>query len=360
LTIRFGIVGCGLIADFHARAIADTRGAKLVGCTSRSEESSARFAKKHKIPAYPDIDALLAENSVDAISVCTPSGAHHEPAMRAIRAGKHVVVEKPLEISLARCDQMIAAADKKGVVLSTIFQSRFHDSARTLKRAVEQLRFGPLILADGYVKWYRSQEYYNDSAWKGTWALDGGGALMNQAIHCVDLLLWLVGPVESVTAQASTRGHEDIEVEDVLVATMRFAHGAIGVLEATTCAYPGMLKRVEISGTQGSATLEEESIVRWDFAKTKTSDAAIRGDVSSKSQGGGASHPAAISHQGHARQYQDIVKAIKNGDSPLIDGHEARQSVELVLAIYQAARTGRSVTLPLKRDPKLTNKPFPG
>lgn len=360
MSIGFGIIGCGLIADFHAQAIQATRGAKLRGCVSRSRSSAERLAKKYKVRAYGDIDELLDDETIDAVAICTPSGAHFNPAMRAIQRGKHVVVEKPLEVSLLRCDQLISAAEKQGVVLSTIFQSRFHDSARTLKKAMDQERLGPLILADGYVKWYRSQAYYTDSCWKGTWELDGGGALMNQAIHCVDLLLWLAGPVETVTAQAATRGHDDIEVEDVLVATMRFAHGALGILEATTSAYPGTLKRLEISGTQGSITLEEETITRWDFLKPRSGDLAIREQAVETQHGGGASDPAAISFLGHARQYQDIVKAIKSGDAPLIDGHEARQSVELVLAIYQAARTGRSVALPLKRDPKRNRNPFPG
>ncbi len=361
MTIRFGVVGCGLIADFHARALAETRGAKLVGCASRSRETADTFAKRHGVLAYPSIEHLMADKSIDAVCICTPSGKHFEPAMEAIREGKHVIIEKPLEISLRRCDQLIAAAERQGVVLSTVFQSRFHESSRLLKQAIEQQRFGHMVLADAYVKWFRPQTYYDESAWKGTWALDGGGALMNQAIHCVDLLLWLAGPVETVTAQAATRAHDDIEVEDVLVATLRFSHGALGVIEATTGAFPGTYKRIEIAGTQGSATLDEESITQWKFAKPRALDATLLKSKSLKTKtGGGAANPAAIGHHGHARQFADVVQAIRKGSSPLIDGHEARRSVEVTLAIYQAAQTGRTISLPLARDPKLTHQPFPG
>ena len=219
---------------------------------------------------------------------------------------------------------------------------------------MDQGRFGRLTLGDAIVKWYRTQEYYDSGAWRGTWQFDGGGALMNQAIHSVDLLLWLMGPVVEVRAMTGLLAHQRIAVEDVALATVAFANGALGVIEASTAVYPGYLKRIEIHGSQGSAMMEEEDIVKWDFAKPAKRDAAIhRAMASRKSGGGGASDPKAIGHHGHARQFQDVLGAIKKGTRPLVDGPEGRRSVELILAIYKAAETGRAVRLPLSADPVL-------
>jgi UDP-N-acetyl-2-amino-2-deoxyglucuronate dehydrogenase len=272
----FGIVGCGMIANFHARAIADLRGAALVGCYSRRAEQAEKFAAEHGCQSHATLEAMLADPSIHLVTICTPSGAHLEPALAAARAGKHVIVEKPLEITLKRCDKMIDACAKRGVTLATIFPSRFHRSAGLLKQAAEAGRFGTITLAEAYVKWYRSQAYYDSGAWRGSWELDGGGALMNQAIHSIDLLSWLIGPVREIRAQTATLAHERIAVEDTAVATLQFASGALGVIEASTAAFPGYLKRVEIHGSTGSAAMEEEDIVAWDFAKPLRGDAAIK------------------------------------------------------------------------------------
>ena len=297
---------------------------------------------------------MLADPAVEVVTIGTPSGAHLEPAVAAARAGKHVIVEKPLEITLRRCDQIIEACQKAGVTLSTIFPSRFHDSSVELRRAMDQGRFGRLTVGDAIVKWYRTQAYYDSGAWRGTWQFDGGGALMNQAIHSVDLLLWLMGPVVDVRARTGLLAHERIAVEDVALATVGFANGALGVIEASTAIYPGYLKRIEIHGSQGSAMTEEEDIVKWDFAKPMKRDAAIhRAMANRRSGGGGAADPKAIGHHGHTRQFQDVLSAIKKGTKPLVDGPEGRRSVELILAIYKAAETGKAVTLPLPADPVL-------
>jgi predicted dehydrogenase len=204
------------------------------------------------------------------------------------------------------------------------------------------------------VKWYRPQSYYDSGAWRSTWELDGGGALMNQAVHSVDLLTWLMGPVSEIRAQTATLAHERIAVEDTAMATLRFANGALGVIEASTAIYPGYLKRIEIHGSTGSAVMEEEDIVKWDFAKSDRRDAAIRAQMAkSKSTGGGASDPTAIGHHGHTKQFRDVVEAIRKGRRPAIDGHEGRRSVEIILAIYKAAETGRAIQLPLAADPTL-------
>lgn len=348
----FGIIGCGMISNFHAKAIADIRGAKVAACFDMFPASAQRLAQATGCRPYDDLKKMLADPEVDVVTICTPSGAHMEPAIQAARAGKHVIVEKPLEVTLKRCDKIIDACEKAGVTLSTIFPSRFHESSQLIKKAVDRGRFGRLTVGDSYVKWFRTQEYYDSGAWRGTWKLDGGGALMNQAIHSVDLLVWLMGPVAEVSAYTATLAHERIEVEDVAMATLRFANGALGVIEATTAAYPGALKRIELHGSEGSAVLEEEDITMWEFARPTSADKTLLERMQGKTKtGGGAADPAAIGHHGHAQLFKDVLNAIKKGQRPLIDGTEGRRSVEVILAIYKSAQSGRPVKLPLKSDP---------
>ncbi len=355
MAIGFGIVGCGMIANFHARAIADIRGAKLVGAYSRRIESANEFVTEHSGTAYDSLQDMLENPEIDVITICTPSGAHMEPAVAAANAKKHVIVEKPLEITLKRCDAIIAACKKNRVKLFTIFPSRFHKSSQLLKKAIDQGKFGRLTVGDAYVKWFRTQEYYDSGAWRGTWGLDGGGALMNQAIHNVDLLTWLMGPVVEITAQADMLAHKRIEVEDVVVATLRFANGALGVIEATTAAFPGALKKIEIHGSAGSAAIEEEDIIAWEFAKMTRADRALVEKMSGTTQtGGGAADPAAIGHHAHAALFRDAIRTIQGKASNSIDGREGRRSVEIILAIYKAAASGKAVQLPLPKDPVLS------
>ena len=269
-------------------------------------------------------------------------------------AGKHVVVEKPLEITTERCDLIIKACERAGVRLAVTFQSRFHRSSLLMKEAVDAGRFGKITLGDAYVKWYRSQEYYDSGAWRGTWDLDGGGALMNQAIHSVDLLVWLMGPVAEISAMTDTATHQRIEVEDVAVANLRFESGALGVIEATTTAYPGQLKRIEISGSHGTAVLEEEDIKQWEFADESPEDETLRREMAGQTKtGGGAADPAAIGHQGHTALFEEFVAAIQENRPSKLDGHEGRRSVEVIRAIYQSAKTGQRVKLPLEESADL-------
>jgi predicted dehydrogenase len=351
----FGIVGCGMIAHFHARAIGDVRGAKLVAVhTSKPEHGRSVAALAGGCEIYTDLNAMLARDDLHVVTICTPSGAHLEPALAAAKAGKHVVVEKPLEITLRRCDAVVRACDKAGVKLATIFPSRFSPANQALKAAVDEGKFGRLTLGDTYVKWWRSQEYYDSGGWRGTWDLDGGGALMNQAIHNVDLLYWLMGPVGEITAFTDTLAHKRIAVEDTAVACLRFENGALGVIEATTSAHPGLLKRVELHGDHGSAIVEQDDVLLWQFEPDTARDRAIRRKFQRRvGGGGGASDPKAISHRGHTEQLRDFLHALKTGCEPLVDGREGRKSVEIVLAMYKSAETGRAVTLPLKGEPQL-------
>ena len=342
---KFGIIGCGMISRFHARAIRSL-GAELVACYDQFPAASEKLAEEFGCKAYQDFNAFLADPEIQIVTIGTPSGAHLEPAVAAAKAGKHVIVEKPLEVTTERCDEIIDACEKAGVTLSTVFPSRFHQSSQQLKKAIESGRFGKLTLGDAIVKWYRTQQYYDSGVWRGTWKLDGGGALMNQAIHSVDLLVWLMGDVVEVSALTGLVAHENIEVEDVAVASLRFKNGALGLLEATTAAYPGYLKRIETSGSKGTAVIEEEDIIKWDFKESREEDAAIRESMANRlSGGGGASDPKAINFEAHARQFADVLAAIEEGRKPAIDGYEGRKSVEVICAVYESARKGAVVKL---------------
>ncbi len=352
-SVGFGIVGCGMIANFHAEAIKHMRNAKVVACFDTRAESAERFAAANPgVKPYTDYAAMLKDPAVQIVTICTPSGAHRDPAVQAANAGKHVVVEKPMEITLKRCDDILNACRKNGVQLCPIFPSRFSPANLALKDAIEEGRFGKLTLGDTYVKWWRTQQYYDQGGWRGTWALDGGGSYMNQAIHNVDLLYWFMGDVAEICGVTSTIAHERIEVEDVGVAALKFKNGALGVIEATTAAWPGLLKKTEIHGTDGSVIVEQDDVLLWQFAKTKAKDKAILEKFSRKVGGtGGASDPKAISYVGHMEQLKDFVKAVDAGRTPKITGDEGRKAVELILAIYQSTWTGKRVTLPLAKDP---------
>jgi predicted dehydrogenase len=346
--IGFAIAGCGMIARFHARALAEVPDARLTALVSRSEAGARGMAEEMGLSCAlaTDLNAVLTRPDVQAVIITTPSGAHLEPALAAARAGKHVVVEKPLEITSARCDQIIRECDRHGVKLCTIFPSRFGDANRTLKSAVEAGRFGRLTLGETTCKWWRPQSYYDEGGWKGTRALDGGGALMNQAIHNVDLLLWLMGDVTHISGFTAMLAHERIEVEDTAVACLRFANGALGVIQATTSVHPGLPKTIAIHGDHGTVVIEQDDVLRWELTPETPEDRAIKDRFAVKTgASGGSSNPAAISHVGHARQLTDFVRAIQTNTQPLVDGREGRRAVAVIEAIYQSAANGRTVTL---------------
>jgi predicted dehydrogenase len=342
------IVGCGMIARFHARALAEVPGARLVALVSRNAANARSLAEALNLGCdiATDLAPVLVRKDVDIVIVTTPSGAHLEPAVAAAEAGKHVVVEKPLEVTLERCDRIIEACDRNRVKLCTIFPSRFGDANQALKAAVDAGRFGRLTLGETTCKWWRPQSYYDEGGWKGTRALDGGGALMNQAIHNVDLLSWLMGPVTHISGFTATLAHERIEVEDTAVACLRFASGALGVIQATTSVHPGLPKTVAVHGDRGTVVIEQDDVLRWDLTPETPEDRAVKERFAQRTgASGGSSNPAAISHVGHARQLADFVRAIETGTAPRVDGREGRKAVEIILGIYRSAATGCTVAL---------------
>jgi UDP-N-acetyl-2-amino-2-deoxyglucuronate dehydrogenase len=342
--LGFGIVGVGMIADFHARAIAEVPGARLLGVATRNQENASAFAEKHRVPfATTKLEELVARPEIHVVCITTPSGAHLEPALAAIRAGKHVIIEKPLEITTGRADEILRAAELKGVRVVPIFQARFGEGARKLKAALDAGRFGRLVLASAYVKWHRSAEYYR--GWKGTRALDGGGACMNQGIHAIDLLQWFAGMPAEIFAWTTRRVHTGIEVEDTASATLRYANGALGTIEASTALWPGWQRRLEICGEFGSVMLEDDYLARWEFRDAQPGDEAIRAAKLDPAMRSGAGSPSAISHDGHRRQFQDLADALRSGGPTAIAGHEARNAVALIRALYDSAERGAPVKL---------------
>lgn len=359
MKIGFGIVGCGMISRFHAKAISEIRGAELIACYDSHGSAADKYAAEFHCKAYHDVGEMLKNPEIKIVTICTPSGAHMDPAVLAAKAGKHVVVEKPLEVTLKRCDAIIKACKDANVKLCTVFPSRFSPANVALKEALQEKRFGRLTLGDTSVKWWRDQKYYDQGGWRGTFALDGGGSFMNQGVHNVDLLYWLMGDVVEVSGFTGTLAHERIEVEDTGVAIVKFKNGALGTIVATTSAYPGLLKKTEIHGTKGSAIVEQDNVLTWEFAMKSPKDRAVRDKLMKKPDDddddmpvvGGASDPKAISHIGHREQLKEFIKAIETGRRPHVDGEEGRKSVEIILAIYKSAWTGKPVELPLKADP---------
>ncbi len=342
--MKFGIIGAGMIANFHAKAIQAMEGGELHSFYGRRKEAVDEMVEENGGKGYTNLEEFLADPELDIVTIATPSGAHLEPAVAAAKAGKHVVCEKPLEVTPERIDQMIAACDEAGVTLSGIFNRRFHPAMDVFKNAVDEGRFGKLTMCDAVIKWYRDQAYYDSGAWRGTWALDGGGALMNQSIHLIDQLIYLAGDVAAVTASMACLAHEGIEVEDTAVAALEFKNGARGIIQGSTACWSstGHPAEVNLCGDQGSAFLADEKFRVWDFAEGKPEDEEIRSTLmqGTETKGLGANDPSAINFTGHQLNFEDVVRSINEGRPPRVDGHEARRAVSLICAIYESARNG--------------------
>ena len=339
--MKFGIIGAGMIGHFHAKAITAMNGGSLHSVFDLRGEAAEKLATEYGARAFSDMDSFLADPELEIVTIGTPSGAHLEPALAALNAGKHVICEKPLEITTERIDILMAAAAANGRTLAAVLNRRFHPGMDAFKKAADEGRFGILTSASAYVKWYRDQAYYDSAGWRGTWALDGGGALMNQSIHTVDALLHLAGPARSVQANAACLAHERIEVEDMLVAIVEFQNGARGVIECSTCTWSkdGHPARVQLAGTDGSVFLADESFELWDFREERPEDAEIRRTLMKGQEAGlGANDPKAINFYQHQRNFEEVVNAIHEGREPSTSAAEARKSVALITAIYESAR----------------------
>lgn len=338
--IGFGIIGCGMISNWHAKAVLEIDGAGLIGATDVNEDARLEFSRKYNTTAYSDVGSMLNDPDVDVVCICTPSFLHAPLAIQAANAKKHIIVEKPMAITKSECDAVIKACDDNGVKMAVISQLRFTDAIRSLKKAVEDKKPGRIVMGDVYMKYYRSQEYYDKGGWRGTWKMDGGGALMNQGIHGIDLLLYIMGPVRSVFGRAKTLVR-NIEVEDTASALVEFENGALGVIQGTTSIYPGSSRRLEINGDKGTIIIEEDAIIKWNI---EGEEEGLQ-DIKEKSLMSAASNPAAFGIEGHIMQITDMLEAIKQDRSPLVDQHEGRKPVELILAIYESSRTNMPVKL---------------
>jgi predicted dehydrogenase len=342
--INFALIGAGNIARIYADAFAQIPQARVTVICNRTESTGRALTERtgaEWTPAYAD---AVTRADVDAVVIATPSGTHAEIAIAAARAGKHLLVEKPIDITLPRVDSMIDAVEEAGVILACVFPLRFAAGVHKAKAALDAGRLGKLTLADCYVKWYRSQPYY-DGSWRGTWALDGGGALMNQSIHNIDLLQWLAGPVKSVVGRTATLAHT-MQAEDTASALLTFENGALGVIQGATSCWPGDPARVELHGDRGTIVIEEGQIAKWEIqdASPEEKEAML---TLEKQDGSGATDPMAIGFEMHRRQIVDLIEAICDQRPPAIQGAEARRSVEIIRAIYQSAESGQPVALPL-------------
>lgn len=334
--IGFGLIGAGSIALQHAQAIAATPGARLVAVASRSESSARRAGEAWGVDWYLDLEAMLRRPDLDAAVILTPSGLHAEQALMALRHNKHVVIEKPLALTLESADALLGESRTRELMVATISQRRFEPVMQAVHQAVHSGALGKIVLVEGMVRFHRGQEYYDSADWRGTVAMDGG-ALMNQGIHMVDLVRWMMGEPISVSGHVATLAHR-MEAEDVATASIRFRNGALGAIVATTCAYPGFDQELRIVGTEGHLHVVGQKAVAWQVP-------GIVAPASAASKVSGASDPKAIGSEGHALQYADITAALREGRTPSVTGEHGREALELVLAVYESSRTGRAVVL---------------
>lgn len=342
-TFRLVLAGCGRISGNHVSAIDRVDGLDLVAACDPVLDRATALAGSRGIPAFRTLDEALSTVEADAAVICTPSGLHPAHGIVAARHGVHVISEKPMATRLEDADALVKACDDAGVHLFVVKQNRLNPPIRLLKRAIDKGRFGRIYMANTTVRWTRPQDYYDQAPWRGTWEFDGG-AFMNQASHYVDLLQWLVGPVESVAAKTATLGRQ-IEAEDSGAAVMRFRSGALGVIEVTVLTYPRNLEgSITILGEKGTAKIGGTAVNRvetWQFAEYDDDDKEIEALR-------GAANPASVYGSGHQGYYENVLAVLRGEATPDTDGRAGRKSLELILGIYESAKTGREVPLPLR------------
>ena len=344
--LNFAVIGCGRIAPHHIGAIHQIPQAKLAMVADIVPERAQAFGERYGVPWATDYCDVLEREGIDVVNICTPSGLHAQMAIEAARAGKHVVVEKPMALTLEDADAMIATAAEHGVTLAVVFQNRFNPTVRDLREALEQGRFGKLTHGNAAVRWYRDQDYYDEDEWRGTWALDGG-AFMNQAIHNIDLLQWMLGPVKKIGAFTATALRE-MEAEDVGAAVLHFSNGSIGIIEAATTIYPDNLEEtLSIFGESGTAVIGGVAINRmryWRFADGLDQEEEVL-------RSHNVPEPTTVYGHGHRPLLQNVVNAIFGHEKLLVDGAEGRKALEIILAAYLSAEKGEMVEFPLKTMP---------
>jgi UDP-N-acetyl-2-amino-2-deoxyglucuronate dehydrogenase len=337
-TLNFAIVGLGMIANIHARCVHELPGAKLLAVCGRKRTQLEVFASEYQAQVYTDYHQMLANKEIDVVCILTPSGTHADLGAAAALSGKHIIVEKPLDVTLDHADKLIEVCQANHVKLCCISQHRYDHAFIELKKAVDSNLLGQLNFGASHTKWYRSQEYYNSNAWRGTWDMDGGGALINQSIHYIDLLQYIMGPAAEVFSYCVTRAHERIEVEDIAVAAIKFKSGAVGLIEGNTAAYPGFCTRLDIYGTEGSVIIENDQVKEW---KLKSGMLYEPPETEINETIGASS--ADISHFSHKRQIEDFLSAIRENKEPLVNGLEARKTLQIVLSMYESAQTRKPI-----------------
>ncbi|RMD93395.1 MAG: gfo/Idh/MocA family oxidoreductase [Calditrichaeota bacterium] len=341
--IGFAIIGCGLVSAFHANAIRAIPSAKLIGFMDIRKDRAQQRAEQFDSTAFTNLRAILDHKEIQVINVCTPNGLHEPIVLEAAQAGKHVLVEKPPEITLERMDKMITACQKAGVEMVPVLQTRFRPAVAELRRAVKHGRLGRLFIGDVYMKWYRSGAYYQRDKWRGTRDIEGG-IMMQLAFHYIDLLRWLLGPVKQVFARTARLRHHNIETEDSAFVIIEFINGAIGVLEASTAVIPGIDVRLEIHGDRGSIRLKGECIQQWYIDGQE--DETLKKNLSHKGKTA-AGGEADFDWQDHKALIMDFIDALRNGRPPAVTAIDGRNALEIVLAIYRSAKIGKPVALPI-------------
>lgn len=353
-TIGFGILGAGLIAPFHAKSILASNGGSLIAFCDQSPDRLSKVTSEYGVKGYASLEEMLRDPLVDAVNVCTPNHLHHEAVLKIAAAGKHCLTEKPPAMSLTQTDEMIAACQKAGVKFGCTVQCRVRKAISAMKQAVGSGRFGKLLHADAYMKWYRTPEYYHMDAWRSS-RQSGAGVTVQHAFHYIDLLQFLMGPAKRVQARMSNLAHRDVDLEDTLLAFVDFQNGAQGVIQASTALWPGTDVRIEINGTEGTAIMIGEKMVTWKFKDERPEDAEIR-EYGSASQATAASSPTALGFQDHAFVIQDFIDAINQDREVCIPVATVRPSLEMVLAMYQSAARNAPVDLPIQDDPRIWAK----
>ncbi|AGK99400.1 Gfo/Idh/MocA family protein [Clostridium pasteurianum] len=337
---KFAIIGCGVIGNVHAESISHIENAELAAVCDVIEDKAKTLGEKYECSYYTDIDKMLKDQDIEIVNICTPSGLHAECGIKCAKAKKHIICEKPIEVTEEKAIHLIKACEDVGVKLSVISQHRFDKGIMELKKAVNEGDLGKLYFGGSHTKWYRSQEYYDSGDWRGTWELDGGGALMNQSIHYIDLLQYIMGPIEEIYGTCTSIGHERIEVEDEAVASVRFKNGGLGMIEGNTNAYPGLFTRLDIYGEKASIVIENDKVKLWKYKDG--SEKKVADEERNIIAGSSAKD---ISNYSHILQFLDVIEAIEKNRRPSVDGYEGLKPLKIILAIYESNNNRKPVSI---------------